>query len=169
MDLSSPLVLLGIFCVLAAIVGGGLKALGNEVPLIPSTTRQLLLAAAGISLIVVSQVALRRSTFRVTDTSAQWANTVVVSCSEPQPYSGVITVTGSGGTVEYRFILQGKAQPLQALNLPGPGSYGVEGTYSIPFLREFPLLVPVTLQLEVVSPNRLLSPVASLPVTSLPC
>lgn len=169
MDLSSPLVLLGIFCLLAAIVGGGLKALGNEVPIITSFTRQLLLGGAGVALIVVPQIALGQSKFRVTDTSVRWANTVVVSCSEPQPYSGLITVGGSGGTVAFRFIAQGMAQPMQNQTFPRAGTYAVEGTYFIPFLREFPLLTPVTLQLEVVSPNRVLSPTAPLPVTSLPC
>src|SRR5260370_26253856 len=44
----------GLACVVAAIVGGGLKALGGEVPKVKSGRRQILLAAFGLLLIVLS-------------------------------------------------------------------------------------------------------------------
>lgn len=44
---------LGIVCVIAAVVGGGLKLLGIEIPPINSLPRQLALGAMGIVLIVV--------------------------------------------------------------------------------------------------------------------
>jgi hypothetical protein len=46
------LVIVGIACVLAAIVGGGFKGLGVEVPLIGSFRRQIILALAGVLLIL---------------------------------------------------------------------------------------------------------------------
>lgn len=55
-DLKTPLLLAGIACVVAAIVGGGLKLLGAEFPLLQSLTRQALLATAGVVLIVSSAV-----------------------------------------------------------------------------------------------------------------
>jgi hypothetical protein len=41
----------GLACVIAAIVGGGLKAFGVEVPLLTSVKRQLLLGALGAALV----------------------------------------------------------------------------------------------------------------------
>ena len=49
------LVTTGLVCLLAAIVGGGLKGLGFEFPALQSTRRQMLLGAFGAGLILVSQ------------------------------------------------------------------------------------------------------------------
>jgi hypothetical protein len=46
----NPLVLIGVACVIAAIVGGGLKLTGIEIPLLTSVRRQVLLGALGIGL-----------------------------------------------------------------------------------------------------------------------
>jgi hypothetical protein len=45
-----PLSMLGLLCILGAIVGGGLKASGINFPLIQSTKRQAILAAFGVVL-----------------------------------------------------------------------------------------------------------------------
>jgi Sel1 repeat len=45
------LISLGIVCILSAIVGGGLKALGTEIPVVASPRRQLMLFAAGVVLV----------------------------------------------------------------------------------------------------------------------
>lgn len=50
-SIAQILVSLGAVAILAAAVGGGVRALGNEIPLISSPTRQVALAFAGISLI----------------------------------------------------------------------------------------------------------------------
>ena len=52
--MSSTLLLLGIACVIAAVVGGGLKAVGFEFPGLSSIPRQILLAIVGIILIFAS-------------------------------------------------------------------------------------------------------------------
>lgn len=44
----------GIACLIAAIVGGGLKAFGIEIPLLQSLTRQIILGVLGVVLVVVS-------------------------------------------------------------------------------------------------------------------
>jgi hypothetical protein len=41
-------IIAGVVCVIAAIVGGGLKAFGVEMPLLNSTPRQIILGIAGI-------------------------------------------------------------------------------------------------------------------------
>ena len=44
----------GTACIIGAIVGGGLKAFGIEIPALSSLRRQILLAAVGVLLVVVS-------------------------------------------------------------------------------------------------------------------
>jgi hypothetical protein len=46
----SHLVLIGLACIIAAIVGGGLKLAGIEIPLLTSVRRQMLLGALGVVL-----------------------------------------------------------------------------------------------------------------------
>jgi hypothetical protein len=52
--MKTTLITLGIVCIIAAIVGGGLKAFQIEIPLLNSIRRQLLLASFGLVLIVVT-------------------------------------------------------------------------------------------------------------------
>ncbi len=51
----TTLLTIGIVCVVAAIVGGGMKLLGNEIPVLANKWRQVLLAIFGIALIIASQ------------------------------------------------------------------------------------------------------------------
>jgi hypothetical protein len=53
--MDSTLLLLGIACIIAAIVGGGLKAVGFEFPALSSIGRQFALAALGVILVLVSR------------------------------------------------------------------------------------------------------------------
>ena len=53
-DLKTPLLLAGVACIVAAVVGGGIKLLGGEFPLLTSVWRQVLLAATGAILIISS-------------------------------------------------------------------------------------------------------------------
>ena len=55
--MSETLVATGLACIIAAIVGGGLKAAGNEFPPIASLRRQLLLAALGLVLVPLGLIA----------------------------------------------------------------------------------------------------------------
>ena len=53
--MDSTLLLLGIACIIAAIVGGGLKAVGFEFPPLSSIGRQIGLGALGVILVLVSR------------------------------------------------------------------------------------------------------------------
>lgn len=44
----------GLACLMAAIIGGGLKAFGIEIPLLQSLARQLILGALGVVLVIIS-------------------------------------------------------------------------------------------------------------------
>lgn len=53
--MDTTLLLLGIACIVAAIVGGGLRAVGFEFPLLKSLPRQIILAVLGVILIIASR------------------------------------------------------------------------------------------------------------------
>ncbi len=53
--MDTTLLLLGIACIVAAIVGGGLKAVGFEFPPLKSLSRQIVLALLGLVLVFVSK------------------------------------------------------------------------------------------------------------------
>ena len=50
--MNQNLLIAGVACIIAAIVGGGLKAFGFEIPLLNSIGRQILLAIVGVGLIL---------------------------------------------------------------------------------------------------------------------
>jgi hypothetical protein len=50
--MNTTLLVTGVACLIAAAVGGGLKALGTEFPVLQSVTRQLILSALGLALIL---------------------------------------------------------------------------------------------------------------------
>ena len=54
--MNATLLMLGLACLIAAIVGGGLKAAGFEFPVISSLRRQILLAALGCVLLIASRI-----------------------------------------------------------------------------------------------------------------
>lgn len=53
--MDTTLLLLGIACIIAAIVGGGLRAVGFEFPPLKSLPRQIILAVLGVILIIISR------------------------------------------------------------------------------------------------------------------
>lgn len=57
--MDSTLLGAGLACLVAAIVGGGMKAFGFEIPLVSSTKRQLMLGLLGLTLAVASINAVR--------------------------------------------------------------------------------------------------------------
>lgn len=57
--MDNPFVVAGLACLIAAIVGGGLKAFGIEVPLLKSLTRQVVLGILGALLLVFGLGVLR--------------------------------------------------------------------------------------------------------------
>ena len=56
--MQSTFLTVGIACLIAAIVGGGLKAFGIEIPLLKSVPRQLLLGGFGAVLLILSFVVM---------------------------------------------------------------------------------------------------------------
>lgn len=52
--MNTTLLVVGFVFVAAAVIGGGLKAVGIEVPVVSSISRQVLLGLAGVGAIVIS-------------------------------------------------------------------------------------------------------------------
>jgi hypothetical protein len=50
--MNTTLILVGVVCIIAAVVGGGLNALGIELPVIESVRRQIVLGIIGIMLVI---------------------------------------------------------------------------------------------------------------------
>jgi hypothetical protein len=154
-NISNAFVGFGVVCVIAALVGGGVKALGSEIPVVNSLPRQLLLAAVGAALIVAPTFADREATFRVTAVRAQW-NDATAMCGRKVGYTGFITVSGSGGTVEYRFRVDGSPKSKQILTAARPQTFAVSGAE---YFAGWPLspLGPAQLDLEILQPNTVVS------------
>ncbi|MEE2851308.1 MAG: hypothetical protein VX424_01455 [Actinomycetota bacterium] len=127
-DLKSPLVLLGVVCILAAIVGGGVKALGAELPLINSWRRQSVLAAFGIALIAIPQMVIRIGEFRVTNVTVSWDGNQYSGCVVRARYTASITTKGSAGEFESRALVVTTYTSPVRTHVDGPGLHVIHGT-----------------------------------------
>lgn len=85
--MTNPLTILGIVCIIAAIVGGGLSALDVEIPVIESVPRQLLLAAIGGVLIFAGSGGLdkKQATPELPENASEQVNssTGIANTAEP--------------------------------------------------------------------------------------
>jgi len=59
-SVQNTLLLAGLACLIAAIVGGGLRAFGIEIPLLASIPRQLVLGTLGVVLMLIAATSARR-------------------------------------------------------------------------------------------------------------
>ena len=67
----------GVACIIAAVVGGGLKAFAIEIPVIQSRVRQLVLAGLGVLLIVIGRLSTAAPIAPVTPAAATLAPVTV--------------------------------------------------------------------------------------------
>ena len=126
-DLKSPFVILGVVCVLAAIVGGGVKALGSQLPVINSSRRQAILALFGIVLIAIPQIVLRLGEFRVTKVTVAWDGDTYHGCHIHKTFTASITTAGGSGEFESRALVAGTYTESGRLKVDGPGVHVIHG------------------------------------------
>jgi hypothetical protein len=113
------LVTAGIACIIGAIVGGGLKAFGIEIPIVQSRVRQLALAVVGMALLVGSRLPPSG------ETPTGSAPTPDISQSSGATRSGsalqvtAVTVVAAGPTASARQTTPG---PSSGSGLPKPPS-----------------------------------------------
>jgi hypothetical protein len=96
---SDPLFYVGLAFFGAAIVGGGLKLAGTEIPVLKSGVRQLLAGALGLGIIYV---AYDSHHFRVTDLRLASVGVYRGACPSRKTFDFTIVTKGGDGTVEYR-------------------------------------------------------------------
>lgn len=89
--MKTTLLTVGIGCIIAAIVGGGLKAFGMEIPLVNSNKRQLLLGFFGLVLVAASLVLGESPPVRESVNSSQ-SNSVAPSRARPHLSYGTWTL-----------------------------------------------------------------------------
>ncbi len=76
----------GLVCLLAAIVGGGLKGLGFEFPALSSTRRQVILGMLGLFLVAYSQRSVIADLLGTTSAAELPAHSITSDAQEPWPY-----------------------------------------------------------------------------------
>ncbi len=76
------LLISGVFCVVVAIVGGGLKVSGIEIPLLSSIQRQVLLGFFGVGLIISPIAYSKIIVYKETYQCDQYAKTAVEQFDE---------------------------------------------------------------------------------------
>ncbi len=154
-DLKSPLVILGVVCILAAIVGGGVKALGSQLPVINSLRRQAALAVFGILLIAIPQIVSRLGEFRVTQVAVSWDGDQYRGCIVRATYTASITTQGGSGDFESRALVVGSYSGSTKTHVDGAGVHVIHGTGDNELAPgssgDYPVVV------EVLSPQRLKS------------
>jgi hypothetical protein len=113
--LSTTMLVLGVVCIISAIVGGGLKALGYTIPVLQSRITRVLLAIFGVAILVVVWVT---NIFRVTGVTATWDNfsphypPSVHGCDFDETYTAHVTTEGGAGSFIYRDFTGKEHQPI---------------------------------------------------------
>jgi hypothetical protein len=105
-DWSSPWLYAGAGCVAAAIVGGGIKAFGQEIPVVNSYSRQVVLAIFGLVLILAPQLMnwkkaqeIEHDKLRVDRVEASLDRQTYWGCNVDVTVKATIVMRGQNGTV----------------------------------------------------------------------
>lgn len=101
------LIVLGVVCVIGAIVGGGLKALGIVIPVITSIRRQVLLGTAGVVLLVIALIthSLMSSASKTSSQSSTTTSSSTITSSSTPTTTSTITSTSTTASVRHSGVL----------------------------------------------------------------
>lgn len=160
--MNETLLVVGIVLVVAAIAGGGIKLAGSEIPVINTFPRQALLALVGVA--VLAFVWTTRSNFRVASVSVSADQASITLCPATVTYTATIEATGGSGSVDYRFVHLGQPGQVRSVEFSSPGLRPVQESFEVTALPGLPSLGPDTAYVEVLAPNEVSSPEASVPV-----
>jgi hypothetical protein len=125
------LILVGIACILAAVVGGGLSAFGMKIPPLSGAPRVLTVIVCGVVLIVIGVLIKPKSTQVPTGVSATMdlvGHRTAAYCPANVTFYGSITTTGGDGTVTVSLKIIPDAgstttSPSSAVPVHGAGTY----------------------------------------------
>ena len=163
--MNETLLIIGIVLVAAAIVGGGVKLAGNEIPVINTFQRQALLAVVGIGVLVF--VWLSRPNFRVASVAVTADQAAVTLCPGFVTYTATIEATGGSGSVGYRFVHNGQPGDVDSVEFSASGTLAAQESFEVGTLPGLPALGPDRVYVEVLSPNAATSSEASVPCSLL--
>jgi hypothetical protein len=104
---NEAVVMVGLVCVAAAVVGGGIKLAGGQFPVISSVPRQVLLGAVGVATIVLGATADNGDTPAATSATTSSITTPPATTRSPGSKSGAATsstTTTTAATTSRRAI-----------------------------------------------------------------
>src|SRR5438093_1354839 len=88
-DTMNPtLLIIAVVCIAAAIIGGGMRAMGVDVPVISSVSRQILLGIFGILVLVGNYVFLRPVEGAMRHPDPPHASPTITPSVQPSPWVG---------------------------------------------------------------------------------
>lgn len=146
-----PVFYFGLAFLGAAIVGGGLKLAGTEIPVLKSWVRQLGAAVLGAVLIYF---AYGNHRFRVTGVTLHAVGAYRGFCPGWRTFEGTISTQGGDGTVEYRLFTAGYTSQRRERAVQGNGTRGFEELVTV--YRSGSEVA----QLKILAPNEKMSPAA---------
>ncbi len=123
-----PLFLIGIGLLIAALVGGGVKLAGNEIPVLKTFPRQVLVGIAGAALMVY---AYDQNNFRVKEINLRALGDYSGPCPGSHRVEGRIRAVGGEGEVRYRVFGHGYISDEGQMTFKEPAAIGFETTVPV--------------------------------------
>jgi len=99
-----PVFLIGVVLVVAALVGGGVKLAGNEIPLLRTPARQIATGIAGLACLAF---AYDQQRFRAEEVALRALGDYRGPCPGQHRVEGRIRAQGGAGEVRYRIFGHG--------------------------------------------------------------
>jgi hypothetical protein len=153
---ASPVDVIGIVCIVSAVVGGGVSLAGHAVPIINSKWRQAGVAAVGILLISPTVYTQFYGSFKIRAVDVDWdAGRSVQICSGFLNYTVNVDSRGAGD-YQLRAITNGYAMSdITYFHAPSGGISTLTGSQGINI--EVGQVVRYSIYIEIYSPNRSVS------------
>jgi hypothetical protein len=123
-----PLFLIGVVLWIAALVGGGVKLAGNEIPVLKTFPRQALAAIAGTVLI---GVAYDQNNFRAEEINFRPLGNYSGPCPGTHRVEGRIRAAGGEGEVRYRIFGHGYISNEGRMAFQEPSTIGFEASVPV--------------------------------------
>ena len=123
-----PLFLIGLVLLISALVGGGVKLAGNEIPVLKTFPRQALAGFAGVVLMVY---AYDQNNFRVKEINLRALGDYNGPCPGVHRVEGRIRAVGGDGEVRYRIFGHGYFSNEGRMTFKEPAAIGFEATVPV--------------------------------------
>ena len=115
--MNAALLIIGVVCIAAASVGAGLKLMGNEMPLLQSPVRQMLLGSLGVVVLIGNYVTARTATTERPHPPPTDSTTAI------SPRSSERIPTKADFVARAAAICQSSGEKARAIPTPDPGDF----------------------------------------------